>query len=35
MQVTEDLETPAVLVDIRRLERNLARMAAARGAIER
>jgi D-serine deaminase-like pyridoxal phosphate-dependent protein len=29
MQVTEDLETPAVLVDIRRLERNLARMAAA------
>jgi D-serine deaminase-like pyridoxal phosphate-dependent protein len=29
MQVTEDLETPAVVVDIRRLERNLARMAAA------
>src|SRR5215469_8304774 len=29
MQVPDDLETPAVVVDTRRLERNLARMAAA------
>jgi D-serine deaminase-like pyridoxal phosphate-dependent protein len=29
MQVLDDLETPAVVVDLRRLERNLARMAAA------
>lgn len=29
MLVTDDVETPAVVVDVRRLERNLARMAAA------
>lgn len=32
MQVPDDLETPAAVVDVRRLERNLARMAAAANA---
>jgi D-serine deaminase-like pyridoxal phosphate-dependent protein len=32
MQLPDDLETPAAVVDLRRLERNLARMAAAAGA---
>ncbi len=32
MQVPHNLETPAVVVDLRRLERNLARMAAAADA---
>lgn len=32
MLVTDDVETPAVVVDLQRLERNLARMAAAAAA---